>query len=74
MSSLRIGIDVGGTNTDAVAVDSLGTVLSSHKSATTPEVFDGIRALLPCALPSAARAPSPVDDGGFRKQLKHSSV
>jgi N-methylhydantoinase A/oxoprolinase/acetone carboxylase beta subunit len=46
VSSLRIGIDVGGTNTDAVAVDVQGNVLSSHKSATTPEVFDGIRAVL----------------------------
>jgi N-methylhydantoinase A/oxoprolinase/acetone carboxylase beta subunit len=50
VSSLRIGIDVGGTNTDAVAVDKLGRVLSSHKSATTPEVFDGIRAVLASVL------------------------
>lgn len=50
MSSLRIGIDVGGTNTDAVAVDRLGRVLSSHKSTTTPEVFDGIRAVLALVL------------------------
>ena len=38
---MRIGIDVGGTNTDAVLMD--GTeVLSSVKTATTPDVTAGI--------------------------------
>lgn len=41
--NLRIGIDVGGTNTDAVVVDESGRVVSATKSATTPEPFDGIR-------------------------------
>src|SRR5690554_6402881 len=40
--TLRIGIDVGGTNTDAVVVDEDGRVLSSTKSATTADPFDGI--------------------------------
>ncbi|WP_419848438.1 hydantoinase/oxoprolinase N-terminal domain-containing protein [Candidatus Poriferisocius sp.] len=39
----RIGIDVGGTNTDAVVIDSDGGVLSAVKVATTPEPIDGIR-------------------------------
>ena len=43
MSKLRIGIDVGGTNTDAVVVDEAGQVLVARKSATTPDPFDGIR-------------------------------
>jgi N-methylhydantoinase A/oxoprolinase/acetone carboxylase beta subunit len=46
MTGLRIGIDVGGTNTDAVVVDDKGTVLASHKAPTTPDPFDGIRAAL----------------------------
>jgi N-methylhydantoinase A/oxoprolinase/acetone carboxylase beta subunit len=46
VSGLRIGIDVGGTNTDAVVVDDNGTVVASHKAATTPDPFDGIRAAL----------------------------
>lgn len=46
MSGLRIGIDVGGTNTDAVVVDQQGAVLASHKAATTPDPFDGIRAAI----------------------------
>lgn len=46
MSRLRIGIDVGGTNTDAVVVDENGTVVASTKAATTPDPTDGIRAAL----------------------------
>lgn len=43
---LRIGIDVGGTNTDAVVVDDDGAVLASTKTATTPDPSDGIRTAL----------------------------
>ena len=39
----RIGIDVGGTNTDAVVIDAEGSVISAVKVATTPEPIDGIR-------------------------------
>jgi N-methylhydantoinase A/oxoprolinase/acetone carboxylase beta subunit len=46
MNQLRIGIDVGGTNTDAVVVDSDGGVVASTKAATTPDPSDGIRAAL----------------------------
>jgi N-methylhydantoinase A/oxoprolinase/acetone carboxylase beta subunit len=41
--SYRIGIDVGGTNTDAVVVDEDGKVLAATKSATTADPFEGIR-------------------------------
>lgn len=37
---LRLGIDVGGTNTDAVALDDRGHVLA--KTPTTPDVTTGI--------------------------------
>jgi N-methylhydantoinase A/oxoprolinase/acetone carboxylase beta subunit len=46
VSKLRLGIDVGGTNTDAVVVDEAGKVLVAKKSATTPDPFDGIRDVL----------------------------
>ena len=39
---LRLGIDVGGTNTDAVLVDDHGEVLAAHKAPTTPDPLDGI--------------------------------
>ena len=42
-SELRVGIDVGGTNTDAVVIDTAGAVVSAVKVATTPEPIDGIR-------------------------------
>ena len=43
MTKLRVGIDVGGTNTDAVVVDESGQVIAAKKSATTPDPFDGIQ-------------------------------
>ncbi|MTD12905.1 hydantoinase/oxoprolinase family protein [Nakamurella sp. YIM 132087] len=44
--SLKIGIDVGGTNTDAVVVAADGSVVAATKSATTPDPLDGIRSAL----------------------------
>lgn len=55
MSGLRVGIDVGGTNTDAVVVDEAGEVVNWHKSATTPEVFDGIRSSMAAVLAGVDR-------------------
>lgn len=40
--SYRIGIDVGGTNTDAVLLDDSYTVMSAVKSPTTEDVSTGI--------------------------------
>jgi len=41
--TLRLGIDVGGTNTDAVVLDEHANLLASFKSPTTPDVTSGIR-------------------------------
>jgi N-methylhydantoinase A/oxoprolinase/acetone carboxylase beta subunit len=41
--SLRLGIDVGGTNTDAVVLNEQSDLLASFKSPTTPDVTGGIR-------------------------------
>ncbi|MGL5722604.1 MAG: hydantoinase/oxoprolinase N-terminal domain-containing protein [Brevinema sp.] len=40
---MRIGIDVGGTHTDAVLLNGNGDLLSSCKVATSQNVVDGIR-------------------------------
>jgi len=42
-NELRIGVDVGGTNTDAVVIDQSGVVQSAIKVATTLDPIDGIR-------------------------------
>ena len=39
--SLRLGIDVGGTNTDAVLMDG-DLVVAWHKVATGPDITDAI--------------------------------
>ncbi|GAA4559365.1 hydantoinase/oxoprolinase family protein [Pseudonocardia xishanensis] len=47
---LRIGIDVGGTNTDAVVLDSANRLLAKHKTPTTPDLTSGITAALEVVL------------------------
>ena len=46
MKDLRLGVDVGGTNTDAVVVDGMGRIVAETKTATTPEPIDGIVAAM----------------------------
>jgi N-methylhydantoinase A/oxoprolinase/acetone carboxylase beta subunit len=53
----RIGVDVGGTNTDAVLVEVDGTVLARAKVPTTDDPSDGIAAALAAVTPG---------DGGVR--------
>ena len=56
---MRIGIDVGGTNTDAVLMD--GTrVVTWHKTATTPDVSSGIVSALTEVLASGSCRPEDV--------------
>lgn len=43
-ADLSLGVDVGGTNTDAVVMDAAGRVLASTKQPTTDDVTGGIRA------------------------------
>ncbi|MEW9551242.1 hydantoinase/oxoprolinase N-terminal domain-containing protein [Nonomuraea sp. NPDC050783] len=49
-ADLRIGIDVGGTNTDAVVLDPAGRVIAKAKRPTTPDVTEGLRAALDAVL------------------------
>jgi N-methylhydantoinase A/oxoprolinase/acetone carboxylase beta subunit len=57
---IRIGIDVGGTNTDAVVMD--GTkVLAGVKSPTTPDVMSGVVAAMKSALTASGLKPEAID-------------
>ena len=42
LTSYKIGIDVGGTNTDAVLLDQNSNVIHSLKTPTTRDVSEGI--------------------------------
>jgi N-methylhydantoinase A/oxoprolinase/acetone carboxylase beta subunit len=55
----RIGIDVGGTNTDAVLIDG-SRVLHAVKTTTTADVLGGVRSALNQLLALAADDPGPV--------------
>jgi N-methylhydantoinase A/oxoprolinase/acetone carboxylase beta subunit len=50
----RLGIDVGGTNTDAVILDRSDEVLAKAKVPTTPDVTGGIVAALDAVIAAAA--------------------
>ena len=50
LRDLSVGIDVGGTNTDAVVLDADGAVTAWTKQATTEDVTGGIRAALSAVL------------------------
>ncbi|MFC9972396.1 hydantoinase/oxoprolinase N-terminal domain-containing protein [Spirillospora sp. NPDC127200] len=56
---MRIGIDVGGTNTDAVLLDG-DRVLATVKSPTTPEVTGGVVAAVAAVLADSGVPPGAV--------------
>ncbi|MCY0909359.1 MAG: hydantoinase/oxoprolinase family protein [Sulfobacillus thermotolerans] len=53
----RIGIDVGGTNTDAVILDAHDTVISKTKRPVTHDVVESIRDAVKTVLAQSAIAP-----------------
>jgi len=56
---MRIGVDVGGTNTDAVLIDGR-QVIASHKAPTSSNVSDGIIAAVDAVLQSSQVAPAQI--------------
>lgn len=50
--SMRVGIDVGGTNTDAVLLDDDNTIVNSVKRPTTDDIESGVVAALTAVLTS----------------------
>src|SRR5579864_2551865 len=57
---IRIGVDVGCTNTDAVVMDG-AKVLAGVKAATTPDVMSGVIAALTSALAASGMRPEAID-------------
>lgn len=53
---LRLGVDVGGTNTDAVVLDADDRLLAKAKVPTTPEVTSGIEAAIEGVVEQVDRA------------------
>jgi N-methylhydantoinase A/oxoprolinase/acetone carboxylase beta subunit len=57
---IRIGIDVGGTNTDAVVMDG-NRVLAGVKASTTADVMSGVIAALKDVLKASGLQPEAID-------------
>ncbi|HYX87405.1 MAG TPA: hydantoinase/oxoprolinase family protein [Gaiellales bacterium] len=57
---LRLGIDVGGTNTDAVILDRDGNLVAKAKRPTSADVTTGITAALDAVLAAAAVEPGRI--------------
>ncbi|KAE9379113.1 hypothetical protein N431DRAFT_499770 [Stipitochalara longipes BDJ] len=60
LASYVIGIDVGGTNTDSVILQN-DSVLAWHKTATTPDIQQGVETAIAAVVKNAGTPPSHVD-------------
>ena len=58
--TFRLGIDVGGTNTDAVILDLSDQVVAKVKSPTTPDVSTGIVNALRAVLTASGLPPGSI--------------
>lgn len=57
---LRLGIDVGGTNTDAAVLEAEGSLVAKAKRPTSPDVTEGITAVLNAVLAEPAVEPGRI--------------
>ncbi len=60
MNSYVIGVDIGGTNTDAVLVDQKDNIICAVKTTTTEDISMGFRAVLRELLKKAAVSPDNI--------------
>jgi N-methylhydantoinase A/oxoprolinase/acetone carboxylase beta subunit len=59
-NAFRLGIDVGGTNTDVVILDASDQVIASTKSPTTADVTSGIVNALQAVLTASGLPPTAI--------------
>jgi len=59
-SELRLGVDVGGTNTDAVVLDGDDRLVAKAKVPTTPDVSEGIDLAITAVLGSPSVTPDRI--------------
>lgn len=57
---LRLGVDVGGTHTDAVLLDRSGSIVAKIKTATTSDVTTGIEAAIAALLLTSGVTPERI--------------
>ena len=67
----KLGIDVGGTNTDAVLIDETLHVVASIKQHTTANIYDGILSAVRAVLQQSGVA---VTIGGVRTNFRMPDV
>lgn len=60
MADLRLGVDVGGTHTDAVVLDERDALVAKAKVPTTPDVRDGIAAAIGSVIAASGAEPESV--------------
>ena len=70
---IRIGIDVGGTNTDAVIMDG-ERVIASFKAPTSPDVMSGVSESLKGALTESGVPAQAIDVVMLGTALHHAVV
>lgn len=58
---MKLGIDVGGTNTDAVIIAKEGNILSWKKQLTSKDIISGIEAATIAVMNEAGIAPEEID-------------
>jgi N-methylhydantoinase A/oxoprolinase/acetone carboxylase beta subunit len=56
----RLGIDVGGTNTDAAILDEKNRIIAKGKTSTTPDVSSGIDAVVGAVVSQSKLAPKSI--------------
>ena len=67
----KLGIDVGGTNTDAVLIDKDLKVVAEVKNPTSGDIYDGIVGAIKNVLSVSGVNPAEIPTGHARHNAMH---